>query len=211
MNQSLNNLEINVYQLVQKFETLVSENRRLNEEIDRLKLEQEQQKHQHDAAIDELSEALLVQVGKLKEDLQSKIDSLTVEKENYRNALAQSADQIRSLIARLPKNTTIKGRPVSIEQVNLDIMNVNFTINTPSEEKATLLQAVEMLNKKSDAIKESGRIVGTDKIVVMAALNVVHDLLKTTLNDDLAIGEFERKITDMNNACQKALARLEQN
>lgn len=148
MNQSLNNLEINVYQLVQKFETLVSENRRLNEEIDRLKLEQEQQKRQHDAAIDELSEALLVQVGKLKEDLQSKIDSLTVEKENYRNALAQSADQIRSLIARLPQNTTIKGHPVSIEQVNLDIMNVNFTINTPSEEKATLLQAVEMLNKK---------------------------------------------------------------
>ena len=49
---------------------------------------------------------------------------------------------------------------MSIEQVNLDIMNVNFTINTPSEEKATLLQAVEMLNKKSDAIKESGRIVG---------------------------------------------------
>ena len=105
MNQSLNNLEINVYQLVQKFETLVSENRRLNEEIDRLKLEQEQQKNQHEAAIDELSEALLVQVGKLKEDLQSKIDSLTVEKENYRNALAQSADQIRSLIARLPQET----------------------------------------------------------------------------------------------------------
>ena len=105
MNQSLNNLEINVYQLVQKFETLVSENRRLNEEIDRLKLEQEQQKRQHDAAIDELSEALLVQVGKLKEDLQSKIDNLTAEKENYRNALAQSADQIRSLIARLPQET----------------------------------------------------------------------------------------------------------
>ena len=68
-------------------------------------LEQEQQKHQHDAAIDELSEALLVQVGKLKEDLQSKIDNLTAEKENYRNALAQSADQIRSLIARLPQET----------------------------------------------------------------------------------------------------------
>ena len=100
---------------------------------------------------------------------------------------------------------------MSIEQVNLDIMNVNFTINTPSEEKATLLQAVEMLNKKSAAIKESGRIVGSDKIAIMTALNVVHDLLKITLKDDLAIGEFERKITDMNNACQKALARLEQN
>lgn len=111
MNQSLNNLEINVYQLVQKFETLVSENRRLNEEIDRLKLEQEQQKRQHDAAIDELSEALLVQVGKLKEDLQSKIDNLTAEKENYRNALAQSADQIRSLITRLPQEHNNKRMP----------------------------------------------------------------------------------------------------
>ena len=48
-------------------------------------------------------------------------------------------------------------------------------------------------------------------VAVMTALNVVHDLLKITLKDDLAIGEFERKITDMNNACQKALARLEQN
>ena len=89
---------------------------------------------------------------------------------------------------------------MSIEQVNLDIMNVNLTINTPSEEKDTLIQAVEMLNKKSEAIKENGRIVGTDKIVVMAALNVVHDLLKVSLKDDLAIGEFQRKITDMNNA-----------
>lgn len=103
MNQSLNNLEINVYQLVQKFETLVSENRRLNEEIDRLKLEQEQQKRQHDAAIDELSEALLVQVGKLKEDLQNKIDSLTEENTRYRSLLEQSREKISALAARLPQ------------------------------------------------------------------------------------------------------------
>lgn len=99
---------------------------------------------------------------------------------------------------------------MNIEQVNLDIMNVNLTINTPSEEKDTLIQAVDLLNAKTRAIKESGRIVGTDKIIVMAALNVVHDLLKSSLKDDLAIGEFQRKITDMTNACEKALARLDQ-
>lgn len=100
---------------------------------------------------------------------------------------------------------------MSIEQVNIDIMNVNFKINTPTEEKETLFQAVELLNKKINTIKESGRIIGTDKIVTMAALNVVNDLLKVSLNGDLAIGEFERKISDMNNACEKALSRLEQN
>ena len=82
MNQSLDTLEVSVYQLAQKFETLVGENRRLNEEIDRLKLEHEQQKREHEAAVDELSEALLVQVGKLKEDLQGKIDNLNAEKNN---------------------------------------------------------------------------------------------------------------------------------
>ncbi|MCP1660275.1 hypothetical protein [Neisseria perflava] len=103
MNQSLDKLEINVYQLAQKFETLLGENRRLNEEIGRLKLEQEQQKREHETAVDELSEALLVQVGKLKEDLQSKIDVLTAEKDRYRNALEQSSREVRHLLSRLPQ------------------------------------------------------------------------------------------------------------
>jgi len=98
MNHSLDKLEISVYQLAQKFETLIGENSRLNEEITRLKLEQEKQKAAHENAVDELSEALLVQVGKLKEDLQGNI-----EKDQYRSALAQSAAQIRRLLARLPK------------------------------------------------------------------------------------------------------------
>lgn len=103
MNQTLNSLEINVYQLVQKFETLLSENRRLTEEIEQLKLEQQQQKREHEAAVDELSEALLIQVGKLKEDLQSKIDTLTEEKERYRSTIGQNAEKIRHLISRLPQ------------------------------------------------------------------------------------------------------------
>ena len=103
MNHSLDKLEISVYQLAQKFETLIGENNRLNEEIIRLKLEQEKQKAAHENAVDELSEALLVQVGKLKEDLQGKIDQLDTEKDQYRSALAQSAAQIRRLLARLPQ------------------------------------------------------------------------------------------------------------
>lgn len=97
---------------------------------------------------------------------------------------------------------------MSIEQVNLDIMGRSFTIGTPTEEKATLLQAVNMLNEKFNTIKESGRIIETDKILIMAALNLVHDLLKMSMKDDLAIGDFERKITDMTNACEKVLSKI---
>ena len=99
---------------------------------------------------------------------------------------------------------------MNTEQVHIEVMHAQLTVNTPAEEKDTLLQAVEMLNRKAEAIREGGRVADSEKIVIMAALNVVHDLLKISLNGDLAIGEFERKITDMSNACQKALTRLGQ-
>ncbi|EEZ71407.1 cell division protein ZapA [Neisseria cinerea] len=99
---------------------------------------------------------------------------------------------------------------MNTEQVHIEVMHAQLTVNTPAEEKDTLLQAVEMLNRKAEAIREGGRVADSEKIVIMAALNVVHDLLKISLNGDLAIGDFERKITDMSNACQKALTRLVQ-
>ena len=99
---------------------------------------------------------------------------------------------------------------MNTEQVHIEVMHAQLTVNTPAEEKDTLLQPVEMLNRKAEAIREGGRVADSEKIVIMAALNVVHDLLKISLNGDLAIGDFERKITDMSNACQKALTRLGQ-
>ena len=99
---------------------------------------------------------------------------------------------------------------MNTEQVHIEVMHAQLTVNTPAEEKDTLLQAVEMLNRKAEAIREGGRVADSEKIVIMAALNVVHDLLKISLNGDLAIGDFERKITDMINDCQKELTLLGQ-
>ena len=65
-----------------------------------------------------------------------------------------------------------------------------------------------MLNKKIEAVESGGRIVESDKIIIIAALNVVHDLLKMSMKDGLAIGEFERRITHMTEVCDKALAKV---
>lgn len=95
----------------------------------------------------------------------------------------------------------------NVEQVNVDILGRQFNIGTPSSEKETLLQAVHMLNQKIGAIQASGRIVETDKIVIMAALNLAHDLLKMSAKDGLAIGEVERKIHGMIAQCEDALEK----
>ena len=44
-----------------------------------------------------------MQVGKLKEDLQSKIDTLLAENHSQRELLGGSAERIRALLLRLPQ------------------------------------------------------------------------------------------------------------
>jgi cell division protein ZapA len=92
-----------------------------------------------------------------------------------------------------------------IQQVRVEILGRPFNIGTPKSEQETLIQAVKMLNEKIVAIQSSGRVIENDKIVIMAALNLAHDLLKLTMHGDLAIGDFERKIQNMIQLCEDTL------
>ena len=56
---------------------------------------------------------------------------------------------------------------MNTEQVHIEVMHAQLTVNTPAEEKDTLLQAVEMLNRKAEAIREGGRVADSEKIVIM--------------------------------------------
>ncbi|SSY70979.1 cell division protein ZapA [Alysiella crassa] len=95
---------------------------------------------------------------------------------------------------------------MNIEQINVSILNRQFTIGTPESERDTLLQAVDLLNQKILAIQSAGRNMETDKIVIMAALNLTHDLLKLmNENKVLAESEIERRITSLIEMCDKAL------
>jgi cell division protein ZapA len=64
-------------------------------------------------------------------------------------------------------------------RVSVRIMEKEFVVACPYEERAALLDAAEFLNGRMREIKESGKVVGLDRIAVMAALNLAHEFLKT--------------------------------
>ncbi|HTC15129.1 MAG TPA: cell division protein ZapA [Steroidobacteraceae bacterium] len=64
-------------------------------------------------------------------------------------------------------------------RVSVRIMEKEFVVACPYEERAALLDAAEFLNARMREIKESGKVVGLDRIAVMAALNLAHEFLKT--------------------------------
>lgn len=60
------------------------------------------------------------------------------------------------------------------------ILEKEYQVSCPAEEKANLLAAVELLNRKMREIRDSGKVVGLDRVAIMAALNLANELLKRT-------------------------------
>lgn len=96
---------------------------------------------------------------------------------------------------------------MSIEQISVEILDRQFTIGTPESERETLLKAVDMLNQKIYAIKNTGKNMETEKMVIMAALNLAHDLLKATERNKKALPNEadESKINSLIELCDSAL------
>ena len=62
--------------------------------------------------------------------------------------------------------------------ITIRILEKEYQVSCPAEEKANLLASVELLNKKMREIRDSGKVIGLDRIAIMAALNLANELLK---------------------------------
>lgn len=61
--------------------------------------------------------------------------------------------------------------------VTVHIMDKEYCISCPSEERSNLEGAARYLDSKMREIRSSGKVIGADRIAVMAALNITHELL----------------------------------
>lgn len=94
---------------------------------------------------------------------------------------------------------------MSTEKVFVKILDKEYQVACPTEEKSALVQSAEELDSRMRAIKNSGAIIGIERIAVMAALNLSHDLLKSegTINP-----VAEEDLQRMHDKLDDALGRL---
>lgn len=67
----------------------------------------------------------------------------------------------------------------SIEPVRVTILDKEYVVACPPEEKEGLLSSAHTLDRRMREIRDGGKVVGADRIAVMAALNLTHELLQT--------------------------------
>ena len=62
--------------------------------------------------------------------------------------------------------------------VKVTILDREYFVACPDAERANLLESAAYLNEQMREIRDSGKIVGIDRIAVMAALNIAHEMLE---------------------------------
>lgn len=62
--------------------------------------------------------------------------------------------------------------------VTINVMGREFRVAAPGGEERQLVASVEYLNKKMREIRDTGKVVGNERIAIMAALNIAHEFLQ---------------------------------
>jgi cell division protein ZapA len=93
---------------------------------------------------------------------------------------------------------------VDPKALQIIVMGREFRIACPENEQKELLEAVDYLNKKMDEIRDGGKVVGVERIAIMAALNIAHELLTTKIGGfDMAA--LKRRMQSMETTLDQAL------
>ena len=68
---------------------------------------------------------------------------------------------------------------MSSVSLKIHILGKEYQVNCPPEEREALERSAELLNEKMEEIRNGSQIIGLERIAVMAALNLAHDLIQT--------------------------------
>lgn len=79
-------------------------------------------------------------------------------------------------------------------------MDKEYRVSCPADEQASLQASADFLNEKLKEIKSKGSIIGTERIAIMAALNLAHELLNSQpykeeyVDMDSRVSNLQKKI-----------------
>ena len=94
--------------------------------------------------------------------------------------------------------------------VTVRILEKEYFVSCPQEERADLLDSAEFLNKKMREIRDTGKVVGADRIAVMAALNMANELLRLRRQESDLQGAVSGRVKHMRERVEGALQRTRQ-
>ena len=92
-------------------------------------------------------------------------------------------------------------------RVSVRILEKEYHITCPMEERADLLDSAEFLNAKMREIRDSGKGVGLDRIAVIAALNMANELIRFRNRDSHLDSDVGSRLRILRERVESALEK----
>jgi len=76
--------------------------------------------------------------------------------------------------------------------VTVTILGKEFIVACPENERPALVAAAGYLDRKMREIQASGKVMGTERTAIMAALNIAHELLELRERGGMAVDTVQK-------------------
>ena len=95
------------------------------------------------------------------------------------------------------------------ESLTLTIFGRDYRIACSPEERADLVACARYVDAKMNDIRDTGKVMGADRVAVMAALQIAQELFSAKAGGGASLGEIKRRIRQLNEIADEMLATQE--
>ena len=92
-----------------------------------------------------------------------------------------------------------------VQPVSLNILGKEYKIACAPEEQEALLNSAHQLDKQMRKIRDTGKVAGADRIAVLAALNLAHDLSASAAKANSSTPDISARLIDLRHKIENVL------
>ena len=93
------------------------------------------------------------------------------------------------------------------DPVSVNILGKEYLIACPPAEREDLEKAAALLGARLKEVRDGSRTIGTDRLMIMTALNMANDLAKLAARDEQRGAELGGRVKQMRERVERALAQ----
>jgi len=97
-----------------------------------------------------------------------------------------------------------------ISRVSVRLLDREYQVACPAEERSALLDSAEFLDAKMREVRDTGKVVGLDRIAVISALNLANELIKLRRNGTSVDGDLGARLRSLRERVESALEKGQQ-
>jgi cell division protein ZapA len=97
-----------------------------------------------------------------------------------------------------------------VTRVSVRLLDREYQVACPADERSDLLDSAEYLDAKMREVRDSGKVVGLDRIAVISALNLANELIKLRRNGSSVDADLGTKLQRLRERVESALEKGQQ-